>query len=124
MEKKYVKTSIEAFKQYDESKFNPRMVYQSKEMRVILAYFMPGQFIPVHSPGIDVVLSVLKGKGEVVADQDRFNVNEGDLVVIPRGVARGILAKTEMTVLHVVQPIPSEEDHKDVHSKLQQGRFV
>lgn len=124
MEKKYVKTSIEAFKQYDEGKFNPRMVYQSKEMRVILAYFMPGQFIPVHSPGIDVVLSVLKGKGEVVADEDRFNVNEGDLVVIPRGVARGILAKTEMTVLHVVQPIPSEEDHKEVQSKLQQGRFV
>ncbi len=124
MDKKYVKTDIEAFKQYNEGKFNPRMVYQSKEMRVILAYFMPGQFIPVHSPGIDVVLSVLKGKGEVVADEDRFNVNEGDLVVIPRGVARGILAKTEMTVLHVVQPVPSEEDHKDVHSKLQQGRFV
>lgn len=124
MDERYVKTNIEEFKQYNEDRFNPRMVYQSEEMRVILAYFKPDQFIPVHTPGIDVVLCFLKGSGEVVADQDRFDVNEGDLVVIPSGLARGILAKTEMAVLHVVQPIPSEGDHKEVHSRLQQGRFV
>jgi len=33
----------------------------------------------------------------------------GDLVVIPRKVRRGVKAKTDMIVLHVVSPSPTSE---------------
>jgi hypothetical protein len=30
---------------------------------------------------------------------------------------------SELVILHVVQPPPLEEDHKQVHAKLSEGRF-
>jgi hypothetical protein len=33
-------------------------------------------------------------------------------------------ALSELTVLHVVQPPPSDMDHKEVHARLAQDKFV
>jgi len=110
-------------KSYDEKKFNPKAVYQTGQLRVILAYFKKGQFIPVHSPGVDLVLCVLEGEAEVVAGEERIKTKVNDLIIVPKGVKRGVQALTDLTVLHVVQPPPSEEDHKEVHQRLSQGRF-
>jgi hypothetical protein len=45
------------------------------------------------------------------------------LVVVPKGIRRGVKALTELSVLHVVQPAPSEKDHIEVHQKITAGRF-
>jgi quercetin dioxygenase-like cupin family protein len=118
-----VKVNALDLKSYDEKKFNPKPVYQTGQLRVILAYFKKGQFIPVHSPGVDVVLCILEGEAEVVAGEERIKTKVNDLIIVPKGVKRGVQALTDLTVLHVVQPPPSEEDHKEVHQRLSQGRF-
>ncbi len=120
---KHVFANVNDLKQFDEQKFNPVPVYDAPEMRVIVCYFKAGQFIPVHTPGIDLVLYIIEGEGQVAAGDERREVKAGDLVVVPAGVARGVLARTEMKALHVVKPPPSEADHKEVHGKLQRGRF-
>lgn len=121
--KKFVKENIEELKSFDDMRFNPKAVYISDEMKVIVAYFKPGQFIPVHTPGVDVVLCILEGEAEVVADDEKFRVGEKDLVVVPRGIKRGIRALSELVVLHIVQPVPSEKDHKEVHLKIADNKF-
>lgn len=118
-----IKVNVDELKSFDEKKFNPKSVYQTGDIKVIIAYFKKGQFIPVHTPGVDVVLYILDGEAQVVAGEKRLTAKKGDLIVVPKRVRRGVKALTELSVLHVVQPPPSEEDHKEVHQKLTERRF-
>jgi quercetin dioxygenase-like cupin family protein len=118
-----VKVNAAELKSFDDKKFAPNVVYQSAGIKVILVYFKTGQFIPVHTPGVDLVLCILEGKAEVVAGDERLTAGKDDLIIVPKGVKRGVKALTDLTILHVVQPPPSEEDHKQVHARLAEGRF-
>jgi quercetin dioxygenase-like cupin family protein len=118
-----VKANTKELKSFDEGKFNPKVVYQTDHIKVIAAYFKEGQFIPVHTPEVDVVIYVLEGQAEVVAGEEKFVAKKNDLIVVPKGIKRGVRALTELSVLHVVQPAPSEKDHVEVHKKLIAGRF-
>jgi quercetin dioxygenase-like cupin family protein len=120
---KIVKANTEELKSFDEGKFNPIAVYQTDNIKVIAAYFKEGQFIPVHTPEVDVVIYVIEGEAEIVAEDKKFVVKKNDLVVVPKGIRRGVKALTELSVLHVVQPAPSEKDHIEVHHKIAAGRF-
>ncbi len=118
-----VKVNAEELKSFGDERFAPNPVYQSDGMKVVLAYFKPGQFIPVHSPGVELVLYIIEGEAEVVTGDERVRAAKDDLIVIPGGVKRGVKALTELSILHVVQPPPSAEDHNEVHAKLSQGAF-
>ena len=108
---------------FDPNRFVPKPLFESPEMKVIRAAFRAGQFIPIHEPDVHVVLYILSGRGEVVAGEKRRHVMEGDLVVVPRKVARGVRAKTDMVVLHVVSPPPTEADHGDMAARIARGDF-
>jgi quercetin dioxygenase-like cupin family protein len=109
--------------EFDPGRFRPTSLFECPEMKVVRASFRAGQFIPVHAPDVHVVLYILSGEGEVVAGSDRRTVREGDLVVVPRKVRRGVRAKTEMLVLHVVSPTPTPADHGDMAARIARGEF-
>lgn len=117
-------TSFEKERTLDDSAFSAIPVYTSKDYRVILAYFKAGQFIPVHAPKIDLVLLVYSGTGEVVAGNERREVKPGDVVIVPRGEKRGVRAISEMEILHLVSPPPTDADHEEVAKKLMERTFV
>ena len=119
-----VVTSFQKERVQDDSAFSPIPVYTSSNYRVILAYFKAGQFIPVHTPKIDLVLVVHSGTGEVVAGDRRFDVKQGDVVIVPKGEKRGVRAFSDMEILHLVSPPPTDGDHEEVARKLLQGAFV
>ncbi len=108
---------------FDPKRFLAKPLFECAEMKVVRASFRAGQFIPVHAPDVHVVLYVLSGEGEVVAGNERHKVREGDLVAVPRKVKRGVRAKTDMTVLHVVSPPPTEEEHGDMAARIARGDF-
>jgi quercetin dioxygenase-like cupin family protein len=108
---------------FDPARFSAKPLFESPEMKVIRAAFQAGQFIPVHKPDVHVVLYVLSGEGEVVAGEKRRRVKEGDLVIIPRKMERGVKAKTDLVVLHVVSPPPTESDHGDMAARIARGDF-
>ena len=118
-----VRVNAKELKSFSENNFAPNVVYQSAEIKVVLAYFKKDQFIPVHAPRVDLVLYIPAGKAEVIAGEERLTAGKDDLIVIPKGAKRGVKALTELTILHVVQPPPTAEDHYEVHSKLAQGKF-
>ena len=120
---KIVRVNAVELKSLDDAKFVPKAVYQSPGMKVVLAYFKEGQFIPVHSPEVELVLCILEGKAEVVAGEERVAAGKNDIIIIPKGEKRGVKALSELTILHVVQPPPSDMDHKEVHARLAQGKF-
>ena len=109
--------------EFDPKRFLAKPLFECAEMKVVQASFRAGQFIPVHAPDVHVVLYVLSGEGEVVAGEERRKVREGDLVVVPRKMKRGVRAKTDMTVLHVVSPPPTQADHGDMAARIARGDF-
>jgi quercetin dioxygenase-like cupin family protein len=118
-----VKVNARELRSFDEKKFSPKTIYQTSKLKAVLAYFKEGQFIPVHTPGVDVILCILEGEAEVVAGEEKIIAKEKDVIIVPKGVQRGVRALTELTVFHIVQPPPSEEDHKEVHEKIVLGKF-
>jgi quercetin dioxygenase-like cupin family protein len=108
---------------FDPNRFAARPLFECPEMKVVQAAFRAGQFIPVHTPDVHVVIYVLSGEGEVVAGEKRQRVKEGDLVVVPRKVKRGVKAKTDMVILHVVSPPPTQADHGDMAARIARGDF-
>jgi quercetin dioxygenase-like cupin family protein len=109
--------------EFDPNRFAARPLYECPEMKVVQAAFRAGQFIPVHTPDVHVVIYILSGEGEVVAGEKRQRVKEGDLVVVPRKVKRGVKAKTDMVILHVVSPPPTQADHGDMAARIARGDF-
>ncbi|MEK7468665.1 MAG: DUF2249 domain-containing protein [Planctomycetota bacterium] len=109
--------------QYRPEKFNPLVLAQTPRMKVVLACFEPGQFIPVHSPGIDLALYVIEGRGTCQVGPEERAVQAGDLVWVPAGEKRGIRAETRMSVLHMVAPPPTDADHSEVHTGIARGTW-
>jgi len=109
--------------EFDPDRFAACPLYECPEMKVVQAAFRAGQFIPVHAPDVHVVIYILSGEGEVVAGEKRQRVKEGDLVVVPRRVRRGVKAKTDMVILHVVSPPPTQADHGDMAARIARGDF-
>ena len=116
-------TSFNKERQYSDSSFSPVPVYSAPSYRVLATYIRAGQFIPVHSPGTDLIFVVQSGRGTMIAGSEKREVSPGDIIIVPRGVRRGVLAETDMEALHVVSPPPSDSDHEEVSRKIAAGTF-
>lgn len=109
--------------QFRNERFNPIALAETDRSKVVLACFEPGQFIPVHSPNVDVMLLVLEGEGMLVAGEHKEKVGPGAVAFAAAGETRGVKAQTRMVILHVVAPRPTQLDHVEVMSKLQKGTW-
>jgi quercetin dioxygenase-like cupin family protein len=109
--------------QFRSERFNPIALAETERSKVVLACFEPGQFIPVHSPQVDVMLLVLEGEGTLVAGENKQKVGPGAMAFAAAGEVRGVKAETRMVILHVVSPRPTQLDHVEVMSKLQKGTW-
>jgi quercetin dioxygenase-like cupin family protein len=116
--------SVDGMREYTSEKFNPKALFEDSNCKVILAFFKEGQFIPVHSPSVDLFLYIIEGEGEVMAGNEVRQVRTGDIVVVPRKEKRGVRASSDMTALHVVTPAPTEEDHREVKEGLLRGSWI
>lgn len=108
---------IAAFKP---ERFNPVGIAQSERVKAVLTCFEAGQWIPPHKPAVDMLLVVLEGEGVVTAGDREVNVQQGSMIFVESGEARGIRAKTRMVAIHVVTPPPSQADHAEVMARLQE----
>lgn len=104
-------------------KFNPVVIAGSSRVKAVLTCLEPGQFIPVHRPGVDMLLVVLEGEGRLVAGDREEAAGPGTTVFVPSGEARGLKASTRIVALHVVSPPPGEQDHAEVAARLKQGEW-
>lgn len=120
-----VTTDFESERRYEDESFSARTVHRSDRMKVVLGYFEPGQFIPVHAPGSDVAITIRTGRGTVRdGDEDR-EVAPGDVVVVPADERRGVRAGDErLEAMLVTSPPPTDAEHEPVRRGLKRGEFV
>ncbi|WP_299333934.1 cupin [Haloplanus sp.] len=117
---------FDAQREYDDESFAAHGVFRSDRAKVVCGFFEPGQFIPVHAPDSDVVVSVRSGSGLVREGEVDHEVDAGDVVVVvAAGTARGIKADddTRLEALLVTAPPPTEAEHDPVRQGLREGVF-
>ena len=104
-------------------RFNPVVLAENQRVKVILVCLEPGQFIPVHSPQVDMALVILEGEGMLVAGEREEAVRPGAVAFVPAGESRGLKAQTRLLALHVVTPLPTQADHAGVAAGLAKGEW-
>ena len=104
-------------------RFHPIPFGQSERSRALLVCLEPGQFIPVHAPGVDIVFVILEGEGTLVAGDREEPVGPGAIAFAAAGEARGLQARTRLVAVHVVSPPPTETDHAAVMAGLTRGSW-
>lgn len=108
---------------FNPERFNPVVIAQNERVKVILVCLETGQFIPAHSPKVDLTLYVLEGKGTLIAGSKEENIRPGGIAFIPAGEKRGLKVQTRLVALHIVTPPPTEADHTEVAAKLKKGSW-
>jgi quercetin dioxygenase-like cupin family protein len=98
-------------------------VAATPRLRVLVVSLLPDQFLPVHSPAVDLVAVVLEGEGLCAAGASDAQIGPGSVVVVPAGRQRGFRARTPMVLAVVVSPPPTGQDHAEVVRKLREGRW-
>jgi len=119
-----VATDFDAEREYDEERFSAQSVFQSDRMKVVLGYFEPGQFIPVHAPDSDVTVVVQSGSGVVRDGTEEHEVAPGSVVTVPAGQDRGVRAGGErLEAVLVTAPPPTDAEHEPVRRGLANDEF-
>jgi len=110
---------------YDDERFAANDVFRTDDAKVVYACFEPGQFIPVHAPDSDVVVTVRRGRGLVREGETDHRVEPGDAVAVEAGTRRGILADEgeRLAALLVTAPPPTDAEHDPVRRGLRADEF-
>jgi quercetin dioxygenase-like cupin family protein len=110
---------------FDENRFSAQEVFKTERSKVVCGYFEPGQFIPVHTPNSDVVISIRRGTGVVHEGDTKHRIGPGDVVAIAAGAARGIRADedAQLEALLVTAPPPTDAEHNPVRQGLRRDEF-
>ena len=74
----------------------PQFVLDSEHVRVLLSGLEPGQSIPAHPEAL-ALYTFLEGQGSMQVGEEQFPVGPGALIVVPAGVARGMVAETRLS---------------------------
>lgn len=101
--------------------FTPVPLLRKEEYGVVLVFFREGQYIPIHNPDSDLIFYVVQGKGKAYVGDREVELREGSILVVPKGVKRGIRAETYMEALHIVIPAPSPDDHEKIMKAAREG---
>ncbi|ADQ69012.1 hypothetical protein C499_06490 [Halogeometricum borinquense DSM 11551] len=110
---------------YRDERFAAVEAFRTDRAKVVCGYFDPGQFIPVHAPDSDVVISVRSGAGVVREGDIEHDVASGDVVAVEAGTSRGIRAAddTRLEALLVTAPPPTDAEHGPVKRGLKRNEF-
>ena len=118
-----VATDFATERGYDDDAFRAHVLDRTERQQVVLGYFEPDQFVPVHAPDSALAVTVHRGEGVVVEGDAEHAVEEGSVVVVEAGVERGVRAATRLEATLVASPPPTDAEHDPVREGLRRGEF-
>ncbi|MGB9955582.1 cupin domain-containing protein [Haloferax prahovense] len=119
------RVDFDANRTYNATRFSANEALLTGRTKVICGFFESGQFIPVHAPSSDRVVSVRSGSGLVREGETDHHVTSGDVVFVPAETKRGIRADEDsrLEVLLVTSSPPTDAEHEPVRRGLTEGDF-
>lgn len=116
--------SITEKAQFGQDHFQAVALARSAHAAVMVIGLEPGQAIPVHHPGSDVVITVVEGDATLVSgDETLAHAGAGAVLHALAGQARGLRANQRTVAIAVASPPPGPEDHREVEEHLARGTW-
>ena len=86
-----LKSSIE----YQENSIVSKIITTNKISSLTLFAFDKGQVIESHSAPVDAVVQAIEGEVEITISGEKFNLKEGDMILMPKSEPHELEAKTK-----------------------------
>ena len=87
---------------YQDGQVVSKTLAQNENLSVTLFSFDKGEEISTHESGGDAFVIGLDGMGEITIDGKKYEVHEGEAVVMPAGHPHSVLGKEQFKMLLVV----------------------
>ena len=89
-----LKKSIE----YQENSIVSKTITTNENSSLTLFSFDEFQSIAAHSAPVDAVVQVVEGELEITISGEKFTLEEGDIILMPKGEPHGLEAKTKLKI--------------------------
>ena len=80
---------------YQENSIVSKTITTNENSSLTLFAFDEGQSIASHSAPVDAVVQNIEGEVEIIISSEKFNLKEGDIILMPKGEPHGLVAKTK-----------------------------
>ena len=87
---KQVKLALKDQVEYLEGQVVSKTLVQNNSVSMTLFSFDKGEEISTHSSGGDAMVTVLEGKGRFTVAEDVFYLEEGDTLIMPKGIPHAV----------------------------------
>ena len=105
MYKNIEKTKVLTLKdqvEYQKGQVVSKTLVQNELVSMTIFSFDKGEEISSHAAGGDAMVTVLEGKGRFIIGGEVFILNEGETVIMPKGIPHAVYGEEEFKMLLVV----------------------
>ncbi len=88
--------------EYQKGQVVSRTLAQGKSVSITLFAFDEGEEISSHSSGGDVLVYLLDGQAEITVGGEKFNLREGETIVMPAAIPYSLTAIKQFKMLLIV----------------------
>ncbi len=81
-----------------------RDLLRTDYFNIVLVCLEEGQEIPARPEPYEVCFYVIEGRGVFTVGEKRVSLDEGNMILVPADIARGIRAEERMSILGIQQP--------------------
>lgn len=84
---------------YQENSIVSKVFITKDQTSLTLFAFDEGQEIHAHSAPVDAIVQVVEGKVEIEISGQKYDLKEGDMILMPKGEPHALKAKTKFKML-------------------------
>ena len=99
---KQVKLALKDQGEYLEGQVVSKTLVQNNSVSMTLFSFDKGEEISTHSSGGDAMVTVLEGKGRFTVADDVFYLEEGDTLIMPKGIPHAVYGEERFKMQLIV----------------------
>lgn len=86
---------------YQENSIVSKTLITKENNSVTLFAFDKGQEISAHSAPVDAMVQAIEGEVEITISGEKFNLKEGNIIIMPKGEPHALIAKTKFKMMLV-----------------------
>ena len=99
---KQVKLALKDQVEYLVGQVVSKTLVQNNSVSMTLFSFDKGEEISTHSSGGDAMVTVLEGKGRFTVAEDVFYLEEGDTLIMPKGIPHAVYGEERFKMQLIV----------------------
>ncbi|OGH95110.1 MAG: cupin [Candidatus Melainabacteria bacterium GWA2_34_9] len=84
---------------YQENSIVSKVFITKEQTSLTLFAFDEGQAIDTHSAPVDAIVQVIEGEVEIEISGQKYDLKEGEMILMPKGEPHALKAKTDFKML-------------------------